>query len=67
MANKYKVNTLEEGYTGLIAGVSFVNGEGNTSDEWAINWFRENGYSITEVQETMEESKEEKTSKKSKK
>lgn len=51
MADKYKVNTPEEGYTGLIAGVSFVDGEGNTSDEWAVNWFRENGYSITEIEE----------------
>lgn len=46
-----KIYTPSEGYTGLIAGVSFTNGIGETDDRWLIQWFQNKGYVIEENQE----------------
>lgn len=43
--------TAPERYTGVIAGVSFSNGEGETENTWLINWFTEKGYTVKEIKE----------------
>lgn len=43
-----KIYTPNRGYTGKIAGVSFVNGEGETENEWLIQWFKNKGYKVVE-------------------
>lgn len=50
----YKITTPEEGYTGIIAGVSFSNGEGETENSWLSDWFVENGYKV-EKEEVAED------------
>lgn len=35
-------------YTGLSGSVSFVNGVGETSNPYLIDWFRRHGYAIEE-------------------
>ena len=35
-------------YTGLSAGVTFINGVGNTDNMHLIEWFKENGYEVVE-------------------
>lgn len=47
----YKITTPVEGYTGVIAGISFSNGEGETDNSWLADWFTEKGYSVEEVNE----------------
>jgi hypothetical protein len=48
---EYKITTPEEGYTGIIAGVSFANGEGETENNWLADWFTEKGYGVAEIAE----------------
>ena len=48
MANIYTPN---KEYTGVSAGVSFVNGKGNTDDPHLLDWFREHGYKVEEPAE----------------
>lgn len=50
----YKITT-PTGYTGIIAGVSFVNGEAETNDNWLVSWFKEKGYGV-ELLEDEEDS-----------
>jgi len=50
----YKITAPEEGYTGVIAGVSFSNGEGETENNWLADWFVENGYNV-EKEEVAED------------
>ena len=35
-------------YTGLSAGVPFINGEGKTEDPYLIEWFKTHGYTVEE-------------------
>lgn len=35
-------------YTGLSAGVTFINGAGKTDNTHLIEWFKENGYEVIE-------------------
>ena len=49
-----KIYTPNRGYTGKIAGVSFVNGQVITEDRWLIQWFKNKGY---KVEEEIEEEK----------
>lgn len=46
-----KIYTPTEGYTGLIAGVSFINGMGKTEDKWLVQWFKNKGYKVVEEKE----------------
>jgi len=55
MARIYAPN---KGYTGVKAGVSFLNGEGETNDKWLIQWFKSKGYKIEQVYEKTIEAKE---------
>ena len=43
-----KIYAPNKGYAGKIAGVSFVNGEGKTENEWLIQWFKNKGYKVVE-------------------
>ena len=55
---KYKILSPNKEYTGLSAGVSFVNGEGITEDMWLVDWFKNMGYeAIKEEAEDTEEKK----------
>ena len=48
---KCKITTPSKGYTGIIAGIPFVNGEAETEDRWLISWFTEKGYKVEEIKE----------------
>lgn len=43
-----KIQTPVKGYAGIIAGIPFVNGIGETEDKWVIQWFRRKGYKVIE-------------------
>lgn len=44
-----KIKSPNNRFTGVRAGVSFVNGEAETENTWAINWFKNNGYEVEEA------------------
>ena len=44
-----KIYTKVEGYTGIRAGVPFVNGVGETADPYLLGWFRAHGYTVEEA------------------
>lgn len=44
-----RITTPVEGFTGVVAGVSFANGEGETDNEVALAYFRRHGYGIEAV------------------
>lgn len=48
---KCKITTPSKGYTGIIAGIPFINGEAETEDRWLISWFTEKGYTVEETKE----------------
>lgn len=48
---KCKITTPSKGYTGVIAGIPFINGEAETEDNWLISWFTEKGYTVKEIKE----------------
>ena len=52
-----------KGYTGVTAGVAFVNGEGKTDSQWIADWFLENGYEVEKLKEDVKEATEVKTKK----
>lgn len=43
-----KIYSPNQRYTGVIAGVSFVNGMGETENRWLIDWFESKGYEVIE-------------------
>ena len=49
------IKSPNQEYTGTSAGVTFVNGVGNTDNENLIEWFRERGYEGEEDTEDTEE------------
>ena len=57
-----KIYAPNEGYSGSSAGVTFVNGVGETDNPYLIDWFKERGYRVDEEDIDSEEK-----SKKSKK
>ncbi len=52
-----KIYTPSKGYTGFIAGVSFINGMGETKDRWLIQWFKNKGYKVVEEALNLEDLK----------
>ncbi len=42
-------------YTGVSAGVAFLNGEGSTDNPRLVEWFREHGYLVEEPEEKSRE------------
>ena len=57
-----RIYAPNENYTGSSAGVTFVNGVGETDNPYLIDWFKERGYRVEEEDIDSEEK-----SKKSKK
>lgn len=49
-----KIYAPNRGYTGKVAGVSFINGEGETEDKWLIQWFKNKGYKVVEEKKLEE-------------
>ena len=43
-----KIQAPNREYTGLSAGVPFINGEASTEDQYLIAWFRSHGYTVEE-------------------
>lgn len=41
-----KIYAPNRRYAGRVAGVSFINGEGETDNKWLIEWFRNKGYKV---------------------
>ena len=41
-----KINTPVKGFTGTVAGVAFVNGAGESTDEAALAYFVRHGYTV---------------------
>ncbi len=46
---RYRISTPVKGYDGVVAGVRFVDGIGESSTEAGLAYFRRHGYGITEV------------------
>ncbi|ORJ92581.1 hypothetical protein A6F55_23740 [Prescottella equi] len=46
---KTAVTTPVEGYTGIVAGVAFINGRGETDDQNALSYFARHGYRIDDA------------------
>ena len=43
-----KVYAPNKNYTGISAGVTLVNGEGETDNKHVLEWFKSKGYSVEE-------------------
>ncbi len=52
-----KIQAPNKQYTGISAGVSFVNGVGETSDPHLIDWFRTHGYTVEKPPKAPQEPK----------
>lgn len=46
-----KIKSPNKAFTGTRAGVSFIKGEAETDNQWAIDWFKTNGYEVEEEQQ----------------
>lgn len=56
-----KIIAANKQFSGLRAGIPFVNGESETDNEYLISWFKENGYQVidSEANEEVHESEDE--------
>lgn len=50
-----KIHAPNKSYTGISAGVTFVNGVGETEDPRIIEWFKKSGYVVEEQNEEPSE------------
>lgn len=50
-----KIFTKVPDFTGIRASVMFVNGQGNTDDPRLIDWFKRNGYIVSDGESTKVE------------
>ncbi|MGX4583360.1 hypothetical protein [Paenibacillus chitinolyticus] len=50
-----KIYAPNKEYTGVSAGVSFVGGIGETTDNARLEWFSEHGYEVEELAETPQQ------------
>lgn len=46
-----KIFAKNKKYNGAVAGVQFINGVGETSDSYLMNYFTEKGYQLVEDKE----------------
>ena len=53
-----KIYAPNENYAGSSAGVTFVNGVGETDNLYLIEWFKNHGYKVDEVDEESIDSEE---------
>lgn len=42
-------------YTGVSAGVPFIQGQGETNNERLIEWFKEHGYKVVDDEKKLED------------
>lgn len=49
-----KILSPNKSYTGVSAGVAFSKGAGETEDKHLIEWFKEHGYTVEEIQEEQQ-------------
>lgn len=47
-----KIYAPNKQYNGVSASVVFVNGIGETEDEYLLEWFKDHGYDVEEKQKT---------------
>lgn len=52
-----KVFAPNKQYNGISAGVTFVNGVGETTDPYLLSWFKDKGYQVEENDESEETTK----------
>jgi hypothetical protein len=52
MANIYAPNKQ---YTGISAGVNFINGFGETDNPHLIDWFKKHGYNVEKVKQSADD------------
>lgn len=45
----YIVYTPVKNFNGIIAGVQFAYGKANVQKGWVLDWFKEKGYKVEEV------------------
>ena len=50
-----KIYAPNENYSGSSAGVTFVNGVGETNNLYLIEWFKDHGYKVDEESIDSEE------------
>lgn len=43
-----RIKTKVPGFTGVRASVNFINGVGNTDNDWLIGWFKNHEYIVEE-------------------
>lgn len=48
---KYQVSTPTDNFNGEVAGVQFAYGKAIVQEGWILNWFKEKGYEVEEVNE----------------
>lgn len=41
-----KIHCPNKQYSGISAGVQFINGVGETTDPYLLSWFRSHGYEV---------------------
>ncbi|GAA1029756.1 MULTISPECIES: hypothetical protein [Amycolatopsis] len=51
---RHTIETPVDGYTGHVAGVDFLEGRGETSDENAVAYFQRHGYTVTPAEDDGE-------------
>lgn len=51
-AKKYLVEAPNKNYHGVgAAGVQFAYGKAYVHEGWVLNWYKEHGYTVTEVKD----------------
>ena len=60
-----KVFAPNKQYNGISAGVTFVNGVGETTDPYLLSWFKDKGYQVEENKEPENIDESEETTKRS--
>jgi len=60
-----KVFAPNKQYNGISAGVTFVNGVGETTDPYLLSWFKDKGYQVEENKESENIDESEETTKRS--
>lgn len=56
-----KIIAPNKQYAGISAGVLFVNGEGETDNEYLMNWFERKGYRVEREELANEQNQNEDT------
>lgn len=59
---RYKVKTPVKNYCGVGAGgIQFAYGEAIVYEGWVLQWYREHGYTVEEIEEEVPEGNKEDT------